>query len=259
MRPKVPLGLGVVLLFVCQALPAGGPQPPAPRGVAKKSHLTWALQLRKGLKLQDTAYQHKPTLVKWAGVDGATRNESRTDCSGLLNVLLKRALGLDDRALAKWLGAARPLAEHYHDAIVKQNKFKDITNIRDVQPGDIIAIKYRKDDLDRPDKQNTGHVLLVVKKPQPHQASAPKVGGTAQWEVAVIDQSTSGHGPTDTRLLPNGTYHSGLGEGVLRLYTQTVGTTAGTIAGHSWSTSPQSTYEPQQWRHLVIGRVQLKP
>ena len=98
--------------------------------------------------------------------------------------------------------------------------------------------------------------MLVVAKQRPRKASAPLVEDTEQWEVAVIDESHTGHGKADTRHKEEGGFGAGLGQGVFRVY----GHKDTTVAGHSWSTQNQSEYHDQGGRHFVIGRLaQAKP
>jgi hypothetical protein len=206
----------------------------------------------EGLKLKNTSYRHKNISVRWKGVGGAKDYESHADCSGFLNALLARAYGYTEDTLKGWLGARRPLARHYHDAIVRGERFRRIARLKDARPGDVLAIKYRPDD---PTTDDTGHVLLVVGDPRPRESTAPKVPGTTQWEVPVIDQSRSGHGKADTRRRPGGSFAPGLGRGVLRVYADE----SGKVAGYSWSTGPGSRFRPQADRHLVIGRLRARP
>jgi hypothetical protein len=220
----------------------------------KLTRLDWALMLVNGLAPENTSYRHKNISVKWKGIDGAADYESHADCSGFINALLKRADGLTDDTFELWLGIRRPLAKTYHDAITNQNKFKRVVLLKDAQPGDVIAVKYRPGDPENTDN-NTGHILLMANAPQPRKATAPLIPGTAQWEVTVIDQSRSGHGKTDTRHQPDGKFVSGLGQGVLRLYTDN----SGKVVGYSWSTFATSEFHDQTDRHLVIGRPQMKP
>jgi hypothetical protein len=217
-------------------------------------HVEWARVLVQGVRRDDTTYRHKDTAVQWKGIDGATGYQCHTDCSGLLNALLQRAYGLSDDTLKEWFGTRRPLAKAYYEAIDNRSHFKRIGRVQDVRPGDIIAIKYPADDPENQD-HNTGHVMLVVARPQPRRASAPPADGTEQWEVAVIDESRSGHGTTDTRHKEGGGFVPGIGQGVFRLYTKE----DGTIAGHSWSTQKRSEYHDQNGRHLVIGRLLVRP
>jgi hypothetical protein len=223
---------------------------------AEPPHVEWARAMVQGLRRDDTSDRHQGGSVRWKGINGAAGYECHTDCSGFLNALLGRAYGLPDSTFREWFGTRRPSARTYHDAIESQNHFRRITHLRDARPGDVLAIRYPADDPENKD-HNTGHVLLVVETPRPRQASAPVVDGTEQWEVAVIDQSRSGHGPWDTRHQKEGGSAAGLGQGVFRVYTRG----DGTVAGHAWSTQRKSEYHDQGGRHLVIGRlrVQEKP
>lgn len=210
-------------------------------------HLDWAITLVKGLQTENTSYKHKNGYVKWKVEDGADDYESHTDCSGFLTALLEKAYGFTPDFFKQWLGRRRPLAKTYHEAIINQHGFKLIHSIADVEPGDIIAVRY-------PDGTgSTGHIMVVSDIPQERKASGPKIKGTGQWEIAVIDSSESGHGNTDTRHREDGTYGAGAGEGILRLYTDR----KGRVAGYTWSTFGNSEYYDQTVRSLVIGRLDL--
>jgi len=214
---------------------------------SRKSHLDWAKILVKELRPENTSYQHKNGYVRWKGQNGADDYESHTDCSGFINAILEQAYSLTADDFEQWLGKRRPLAITYHTAIINQRGFKRIEVIREVKPGDLIAIKY-------PDgSDNTGHNMIVAQTPQERKASKPEVEGTMQWEVDVIDSSESGHGKTDTRRKDDGTFGAGVGEGVFRLYTDG----KGQIVGYTWSTFANSDYYDQTERQLVIGRLDL--
>ena len=215
---------------------------------ADKTPLYWARILVNGIQPENTSYQHKQGFIKWKGEDGAPDYESRTDCSGLLNHLLERSYGLTATDFEKLLGKKRPLAVEYFEAISQEQKFRRITNIKDVRPEDIIAVRYPPGTND-----NTGHIMLIAEAPVRHKASKPEVDGTDQWEVGIIDSSESGHGKTDTRHKPDATYYQGVGQGILRLYTSS----NGEITGYSWSTLSVSEYYDQTTRQLVIGRLRL--
>jgi hypothetical protein len=213
-----------------------------------KTPLEWAQLLVSEIQPENTSYQHKQGFIRWKGEDGAREYESRTDCSGLLNHLLERSYGLTADDFENWLGKRRPLAVEYFEAISQQQKFRRITNIADVRPGDIIAVRYPPGTND-----NTGHIMLIAETPVSRRASKPVINGTEQWEVTIIDSSESGHGKTDTRHRPDGTFGDGVGQGILRLYTRS----GGEIVGYSWSTLGVSDYYDQDTRQLVIGRLRL--
>jgi hypothetical protein len=230
------------------------------------AHLDWAVKMVAGLKIENTSYRHKDLCVQWKGIDGAQEFVSHADCSGFLNELFKRAYGLSDDTFTDWWNTKRPLAKTYHRAILEGKHFQRIEKIQDVEPGDVIAIKYADEDPEN-EGNNTGHTLLVVAKPQSRQATEKIVENTEQWAVAVIDQSCSGHGAADTRhhkadkqTIPSrctdGKDAHGLGEGVFRIYS----TKQGEVAGYTWSTWKGSHFHAQDGddgRHLVFGRFVL--
>ena len=215
---------------------------------SQKNHLDWARLLVRELRPEDTSYQHKHDYVKWKGQDGATAYESHTDCSGFLTALFAQAYGFTPDHFAEWLGTRRPLAVNYHDAIERQRGFTQIRRVDSIRPGDIIAIKYP------PDAENSGHILLVAESPERRRSSQPQIDGTEQWEVSVIDSSRSGHGKTDTRHRDDGTFGSGVGQGVFRIYADS----GGRIAGYTWSTFANSEYYDQSSRNLLIGRLDTR-
>jgi hypothetical protein len=214
----------------------------------KLTHLDLARILVRELRSENTSYQHKQGYIVWKGENGADAYQSHVDCSGLLNVLFERAYGITPNDFEKWLGKRRPLASEYFNAINQQQNFRAITAIKNVRPGDIIAIRYPPGTND-----NTGHIMIVNDVPTPRKASKPEVEGTEQWEVSVIDSSESGHGKMDTRRKPDGSFGDGVGQGILRIYSNR----NGEIVGYTWSTFAVSDYYDQNSRGLVIGRLQL--
>ncbi len=209
---------------------------------AEPKHLATAQGLVAHLDLSNTDYEHGAGTVKFT-----SPYVSRTDCSGFADALLKYCYGYDTDQFRTMFGSGRPTARRYHDAIEQQHGFQLIEHVPDVLPGDFLAVKY----MNRTD--NTGHVMLVAGRPVKIAAKAPSVPGTVQWEVAVIDSSESGHGPTDTRHKkgPDGKDHDGLGAGVFRIYTDS----QGKIAGFAWSTLAASKFIEPKDEDLVIGRL----
>ena len=206
-------------------------------------HLTDASNLVRHLELKHTSYVHGKAEVQWAGVCS-----SHTDCSGFLDALLMHSYGYDGDQFKKWFDSHQPSARRYHDAIVNQHGFTEIKGLSHVRAGDILAVKYLKR------KDNTGHVMLVADTPRRMQPRNPVVEGAGQWEVAVIDSSQTGHGTSDTRHHkgPGGKDHPGLGEGVLRIYTDR----EEKVVGFTWSTFDRSEFKRPDDEHLVIGRLE---
>jgi hypothetical protein len=205
-------------------------------------HVVSAERLVDQLDLANTNYEHGQGSVTWTGTVA-----SHTDCSGFIDHLLMHDDGLGADDFKRWFGSRRPTAERYHDAIVEGRGFTRLGSVRDLRPGDLIAIKY----LTRHD--NTGHIMLVVDAPRRISPTLPVVDATTQWAVTVIDSSESGHGPTDTRHKrgADGRDHDGLGRGVFRLYADG----RGEIAGFAWSTAKVSRFVAPADEHLVLGRL----
>lgn len=204
----------------------------------------YARQMQEHIGPQNTDYRHKDNIVGW-GENGSPW-QCYADCSGFINALLSRAFGLDDAGFQRLFGHRRMYAYHYFDAIKAGNHFQPIRNIRDVRPGDLIALEY----ADRSEHDdNTGHVMVVDAGPRPHRPSRVIAPNTRQFEVAVIDCSRSAHGTTDTRY---GGY-AGVGKGIFRLYTDS----HGEINGYSWSDgNPKEGFNPFE-NPIVVGRIAL--
>jgi cell wall-associated NlpC family hydrolase len=211
-------------------------------------HVGVARELVKNLDLKNTSYEHGKPDVQFAAP-----YKSHADCSGFLQALLQHSYGYRPEQFKTWFGHERPTADHYHDTILKHELFDQITDFRRARSGDILAIKYKN----TKDK-NTGHVMLVVGAAQQLKAQDPLEPGTEQWEVTVIDSSRSGHGKTDTRHGngPGGKDHDGLGQGILRVYTDK----DGKVEGYTWSVGGKN-FMSQQEENMVIGRLKsaIKP
>ncbi|MBP9095844.1 MAG: hypothetical protein KBG21_04490 [Ignavibacteria bacterium] len=215
----------------------------------EKTILYWGELLQKNITADNTYYTHKSPIVKWKGVNGASDYECKTDCSGLINQLIKQAYNIDDSAFNKWMKKKkRAYAKDYYNQIKKGNGFQGFTNIKDAKPGDVIAIKFPKlmDD--------TGHIMLITEAAQEIEPIEPTVLGTKQWKIKIIDESGHGHGTTDTRYLGNGKYKTGLGTGYFRIYTDSTGE----IVGYAWSTETGSKYREADIRKVIIGRLNKK-
>lgn len=192
------------------------------------------------------AYGINPSYVYWANVNGATSYENRSQCSPFVTHILKQAYHWTDNNFSSWFGSTSPSATLYHDAIAAQNGFSLIQNIKDIQSGDIIAVKYLTD------ATVTGHVMIAKTRPVLYGPISPFVKGTLQYTLKVFDSSKSGHGTSDTRLMADGTWDSGVGMGTLRLYADK----SGALLGYTWSIAKNSIYYGQQSsHHLVVGRL----
>jgi hypothetical protein len=180
------------------------------------------------------------SFINWDG------SEAWTNCATFITLLLKHTYGWTDADFVNWWQSSSPTAARYHDQIAAQNRFAQVLYRSQILPGDLIAIEYPAGSA------VTGHVMLVAGPPTLRSPGTnPIIAGTLQYEVPVIDSSSSYHGPTDTRHPNNGGVPGGIGRGVFRLYVDA----GDQIVGYTWSTYSNSTYYNQSQRHLVVGRL----
>jgi hypothetical protein len=226
-----------LLTFCLPIAPARAGNTPAPK------HLMQAQKLLQDLDLKNTDYEHGQGVVTW-GAEPVVR----TDCSGFVDHLLMHTYGYTGDDFKKWFKAARPTAKRYHDTIMAGVGFTHLKHIKNLQPGDFLAIKYFDG------KPDTGHIMLVVEAPKKTKPGQGAAAGIDAWAVTVIDCATSGHGPTDTRHAKgaDGKDHKGLGQGVFRVYTGA----DGQVVGYSWSTLPGSPFVDPDDGHLVMARLE---
>jgi hypothetical protein len=212
-------------------------------------HLKDAVKLVRAIDVQHTEYRHQDPLVRWPNANGGQIAECRTDCSGFMNALIEHTYHVGSADLAAWLGRERPRATEYFKAVEAKNHFRPLSNIREIVAGDIIVIRYLPNDPENT-AHNTGHVLLAAEPAAP-LGNTPH--GTS-WQIKVIDESHSGHGPQDTRHQPGGKFYPGLGTGALQLVTDA----QGHITGYAWSTAAKSEFHSVQTRPIAVGRLELE-
>lgn len=213
----------------------------------EKNILYWGELIQKNVTSENSSYTHYPTIVTWKGIDGADKYECRADCSSFISELIKKAYNIDQDVLNHWLHKTkRAYSKDFYNNIIKENGFKKITNIKDALPGDLIAIKFPKL------MDNTGHSMLISELPVEIESSKPIIEGTKQWKVKIIDESAHGHGYSDSRYISGNKFHTGLGTGYFRIYTDEFGE----ICGYCWSTEAGSKYQKADVRKIVIGRIQ---
>lgn len=206
-------------------------------------HMANAEKLLADLTIsRQNVYASSPSFILW---DGAN-SEARTVCGSFITNLLIRSYSWTSSTFTKWLGTTSPYADTYHAAIVAQNNFTRINNITQVQPGDIIAIKYL-------DSGTTGHAMMVDALPKAHSALTPLVAGTTQYSITVIDSSSGSHGAADTRRTSPSATGNGVGRGTIRVYVDA----ALKPVGYSWSDEAGSPYYTMAQRPLAIGRIDL--
>ena len=222
---------------------SAAPRTARPSSALIPQHLVLARGLLHDLPPDANTYQHSPTLVRFPtpGQPG----QLRADCSGFFNELFKHSAGYTQSELQLWLGSRRPLARHYHDAIVRQDRFQPVPSVAALLPGDVITIRYERG------ASNSGHCMLVNDIPQPAPLPTPlPVGATRAFVVPVLDASSTGHGPGDSRWNDHARINTGLGTGSLRLFTDD----SGVVRAHAFTTLPDAAVFTIAQRSVVLGR-----
>lgn len=213
--------------------------------VRDTANVEWGERLVRGVTPETNEYASRPTIVTWAGVGGSGETRNRSVCSSLVAHLFMQAYGYDKADFKRWMGTGFPQAQDFYAAIVAAKGFQRVGRITAIAPGDVLAVRYP------PGSHPTGHVMVVVSPPRKRAATPPEMPGTQQFELLILDSSRTGHGPTDTRHYAKGRFHSGVGEGTLRLYADA----GGAIAGYSWSTLKSSQIYVNAEREMVVGRL----
>jgi len=217
---------------------------------AVPAHLVQAQHLVENLQTADlNVYGGGKRHIDWE----AGHASARSVCSSFTTLLLQHTYGWTSSDFKDWLKSSNPEAFDYHDAIVARNRFLRIVHVTAIKPGDILAVKYTDHHVSSNGVEDTGHVMVTAEPPQELEAKEPRVKGTRQYLVAVIDSSASGHGTSDTRHRPGGKFTGGVGRGMFRLYSDS----DGKIAGYAWSDSAKSQFFSAPDRDLVVGRLKL--
>ena len=202
-------------------------------------HLAWARRLVAGVTPETNLYASRPTVVTWSGVNGATETRNRSVCSALVAHLFRQAYGYRAADFASWLGGRFPRAAGFHDAIVAGHGFDPVRPDRGHPAGRRAGDQISAGE---PSDRPCAARRLAARAAARHGAGRP---GHRAVRAEVIDSSHTGHGPTDTRHYAKGKFHSGVGEGLFRLYAGP----DGTLAGYSWSvTKASEVYAPERAR-----------
>lgn len=204
-------------------------------------HLNEANALINILNTNTNLYDNDNISNSYLNWDGSA---AWTNCSTFATILLKHTYGWTDADFSFWWQTTSPSAAKYHDLIQEGNRFTQIFDRSQIQAGDFIAMKY-------PTVSPSGHVMLVAGDVALRTASNPIFAGTTQYEIPVIDSTSSYHGTGDTRHPTQGGGGEGIGKGVFRIYVDA----NDQIVGYTWSTV-NGTYYDQSLRHLVVGRLQ---
>lgn len=227
--------LGLALLFLASAACAASDTP---------AHMELARSFFADLKPENNYYINSVTGLRWKGDLFTSENVAKTDCSGFVSDILRRAHSDVPTTLSLRSGRRRPLAEDYYSNIVAQNGFARVEAINDVRIGDVIAWSYNWGTRD------TGHVMFADSAPRKIKPYKPLVEGTVQWEIWVMDSTQAPHSRDDTRFREDKHHATGVGRGRIRLYVNE----SGKIVGKA-SSFPTAKISDESRVPIAIGRI----
>jgi len=218
-------------------------------GAEEPKHLAVAEQLIQQLpSATENHYGGGARHIDWDSKPAA----ARTVCSSFVTLLLMHSYDLSESDYKSWFGRTNPMAGDYHDAIAAQNRFTQVAKAHDLEPGDILAVKYNDGHTSRNGVEDTGHVMVVAGKLERVEGSTDVAPGAQLYKIWVIDSSASGHGTQDTRHIGKGEFTGGIGKGILRL---AVDPHTDAIIAYSWSDSRKSEFFASPARDLLVGRL----
>lgn len=227
---------------------------PTVGGGSGDAWVTWPESLARNVLDENNIYANSNQALSWPA-NGVGIYSSRADCSGYVTRSLMKAFDFTAEDIEAWVGSKGPSSARYHDNIFFQNNFQRIQLATDVRRGDILASKY----LDKT-SGGTGHTMIAADRAEKRLVdTAPLIAGTEQYELKIIDSTSSPHGAGDTRkgTGDNGADQTGAGFGTIRLYADI---TSRQIVGYTWSLSGGSTYYTAtspagDRRSLMVGRM----
>lgn len=190
-------------------------------------HLAVARDLIENIRPEDNRYRLGGDFVSLPGDSPSSKHAMAADCSGFLLAIFERA-GYRIRSQMPFLVSTprrkRPRAEDFVLSIEEEKGFTRVARVADMKPGDLLA-HAMLDAADQRHAGTTGHVFLIDGVPKKIWAWKPVVGGTDQYEVAVIDSNGELVGEDDTRRAAG--IDAGLGRGTIRLYADAEGRLVG--------------------------------
>lgn len=263
--PKHTLCWPLIVIGLCLPCPVTRAETPA----SVPAYLQLARDFAANTRQQDNAYSNSRVYTRLPGEQASPGYAVYTDCSGFVEDMLRRG--------ANEVLSHIPIPPHktrrkvldFYRSIVSETAFVRLRQISDIQPGDVVAWRYR----DATAHQQTGHILFVDSRPIRIAPRPPDTPGLAQYEFALIDTSQEAKSRDDTRYvndaalrdeneargIEHGTQASpnykGVGRGHMRFYADS----AGLIQGVAFS-FPKARYHANgdDW-DIVIGRPRLAP
>ena len=158
-------------------------------------HIQLGRDLVQNIKPENNEYSNSRRHVRFPGDLFSSGYTVYTDCTGFVEAMLDRAYGFSPSFSTKTLKDRFSVID-YVDGIERSESFTRVTRVDDLRVGDVVAWKFLKKVTS---KRVNGHIMMVNGAPRKLETS--RRAGLVQWEVPVIDSSSSPKSPDDTRLV----------------------------------------------------------
>lgn len=189
--------------------------------------------------------------------------QARTDCSGFISFLLATAAPRHFEPVAQMqkqrdYPQAMAFEEFFQglDTATPCKGWLSVPSFSALLPGDIIAWKKPRGPESQGRKLNSGHVMLVLDRPQAVRQA--ENGESAQRYVAVhvMDSSSVYHfPPEDLPPLSNQLHRDGLGKGYIRLILDAADNVIGYWEGTYWGEGQKALSSPTYTREIRFARL----
>ncbi|MHC3468648.1 LamG domain-containing protein [Streptomyces sp. 7R007] len=185
--------------------------------------------------------------VTWGTPGDPASWMARARCSSFVTAVLKHTYGwASDDYFTQYFQDRVPEAADYCTAFRNATagpRFRRVTKVADLQPGDIVAVDYNGSDPD-----NTGHIVVVREVKGVFSGTADFTGET-QYAVEIVDCTSDPHGVyaltnypkyPDTRMVSNvdGENFEGVGIGHMMFYASDA---TGEFTRYRWSVNSSKT------------------
>jgi hypothetical protein len=215
-------------------------------------YLELARELVATVKPENNKYSYTGSNgVRLKGDLFASENSVNTMCSGFVTAMLERTDHPAIKAIKSkgdWINGYLRVDSFYR-AVEKEYGLSKIADLRQLQPGDILVMRCLNGCFSSQGSAQ-GHVALVDSFPESKEPGAPRLDGTSQWTLQVIDANDYPHDLDDTRRVP-GLKVTGVGRGTLRLYTDA----DGHVVAYTEGPNGQRLFTSDT-RPVVFGRPQ---
>jgi cell wall-associated NlpC family hydrolase len=192
-------------------------------------HLSIARELVDNIKPEDNQYVLGGEFISFPGDLFSSKYSMKADCSGFLLAVFERA-GYPTRSqmtFLKWSpNRKRARAEDFLYSIENEKGYRHIRRVEEMRPGDLLAHAMLSIE-DQKQTGTTGHVFLINSLPKKIAARRPVIEGTTQYEVSIIDSNEEHVGDDDSRLQYPANKLKGLGQGTIRVYSDSEGEIVG--------------------------------